>query len=212
MIELDWYFDFISPFAYFQLTQFGKFPDNIKINLRPVLFAGLLKHWGHKGPAEIPAKRKLMYRHTLWQARKNKIPFRMPPAHPFNPLKALRLCIALDNDNYVISKIFDFIWVQGHSLEDLSAWDNLTKELDVENADEKIKDPVVKEQLHTNTQKAVELGVFGVPTTIINGELFWGFDTTEMLLEYITNSELFDDAEMNRVSNLPESVQRKIMK
>ncbi len=212
MTELDWYFDFISPYAYFQLTHFNEFPDNIKFNLKPVLFAGLLKHWENKGPAEIPAKRKLMYRHTLWQARKNKIPFRMPPAHPFNPLKALRLSIVLDNDKFAVGEIFDFIWVQGHSLEDLSAWDNLTKKLDVENADEKIKDPVVKEQLHTNTQKAIELGVFGVPTTIFNGELFWGFDTTEMLLEYITNSELFDDAEMNRVSNLPESVQRKIMK
>ncbi len=212
MTELDWYFDFISPYAYFQLTHFNEFPDNIKFNLKPVLFAGLLKHWENKGPAEIPAKRKLMYRHTLWQARKNKIPFRMPPAHPFNPLKALRLSIVLDNDKFAVGEIFDFIWVQGHSLEDLSAWDNLTKKLDVENADEKIKDPVVKEQLHTNTQKAIELGVFGVPTTIINGELFWGFDTTEMLLEYITNSELFDDAEMNRVSNLPEAVQRKVMK
>jgi 2-hydroxychromene-2-carboxylate isomerase len=212
MTELDWYFDFISPYAYFQLTHFNEFPDNIKFNLKPVLFAGLLKHWENKGPAEIPAKRKLMYRHTLWQARKNKIPFRMPPAHPFNPLKALRLSIVLDNDKFAVGEIFDFIWVQGHSLEDLSAWDNLTKKLDVENADEKIKDPVVKEQLHTNTQKAIELGVFGVPTTIFNGELFWGFDTTEMLLEYITNSELFEDAEMNRVSNLPESVQRKIMK
>jgi len=212
MIELDWYFDFISPFAYFQLTQFGKFPDNIKINLRPVLFAGLLKHWGHKGPAEIPAKRKLMYRHTLWQARKNKIPFKMPPAHPFNPLKALRLSIVLDNDKFAVGKIFDFIWAEGQSLEDKTAWSNLISKLGVENAEEKITDPGIKEQLHTNTQKAIELGVFGVPTTIFNGELFWGFDTTEMLLEYITNSELFEDAEMNRVSNLPESVQRKIMK
>ncbi len=212
MIELDWYFDFISPYAYFQLTHFNEFPDNIKFNLKPVLFAGLLKHWENKGPAEIPAKRKLMYRHILWQARKSNFVFKMPPAHPFNPLKALRLCIVLDNDISAISKIFDYIWAEGKSLEDMSAWSNLTSELGVENAEEKIKDPGVKEQLHTNTQKATELGVFGVPTTIINGELFWGFDTTEMLLEYITNSELFDDAEMNRVSNLPEAVQRKVMK
>jgi 2-hydroxychromene-2-carboxylate isomerase len=212
MIELDWYFDFISPFAYLQFTELSKYSDNIKINFKPVLFAGLLKHWGHKGPAEIPAKRKLTYRHILWQARKSNFVFKMPPAHPFNPLKALRLCIAVDNDKYAIGKIFDYIWAEGKSLEDVSEWSNLTVELGVENAEEMIKDPAVKQQLHTNTQKAIELGVFGVPTTIFNGELFWGFDTTQMLFEYIKNPGMFDDTEMQRICSLPQSVQRKIMK
>jgi 2-hydroxychromene-2-carboxylate isomerase len=209
MIEMDWYFDFISPFAYLQFTQLGNFPENIKINYKPVLFAGLLKHWEHKGPAEIPQKRKLTYRHILWQARKNNIAFTMPPAHPFNPLKALRLCIAVDNDTYAISKIFNYIWAEGNTLEDISAWLELTSRLGVDNPDELIKQTEVKEQLRTNTEQAVSLGIFGVPTTIINGELFWGFDTTEMLLEYINNHAVIQDAEMKRVSSLPEAVQRK---
>ncbi|HSG32720.1 MAG TPA: 2-hydroxychromene-2-carboxylate isomerase [Thermodesulfobacteriota bacterium] len=185
MTQLDWYFDFISPFVYLQFTQLHRIPDNININYKPVLFAGLLKHHEHKGPAEIPAKRKLTYRHIVWLARKNNIPFKMPPAHPFNPLKALRLSIALDNNIDAITKIFNYIWVNGQSLEDEEAWDKLAKELGVENPEDMIKQPQVKEQLRTNTEQAVNLGIFGVPTTIINGQLFWGFDTTDMLLEYI---------------------------
>ena len=48
MIELDWYFDFISPFAYLQFTRLKEFPDNTKFNLNPILFARLLKHWQHE--------------------------------------------------------------------------------------------------------------------------------------------------------------------
>ncbi|NIP37502.1 MAG: 2-hydroxychromene-2-carboxylate isomerase [Candidatus Dadabacteria bacterium] len=210
MKKLDWYFDFISPFAYLQFTQLGKLPQNIKINYRPVLFAGLLKHFEHKGPAEIPAKRKLTYRHILWQARKNNIPFKMPPAHPFNPLKALRLSIALENDIDVISRIFDFIWVKGLSLEDQKAWEELTRELGVESPDDMIVQQAVKNELRANTEEALQLGIFGVPTTIINGELFWGFDTSDMLLDFIQDPGMFEEAEMKRVSDLPESVQRKI--
>ena len=114
MTTLEWYFDspaIISGFAYQQLATFDRLPDDIEIVYRPVLFAGLLKHFGHKGPAEIPAKRRHTYRQWVWQAAHDGIPFRMPPAHPFNPLRALRLALALDRcDARAIATIFDFIW------------------------------------------------------------------------------------------------------
>ena len=69
MTAVDWYFDFISPFAWLQLNAFDRLPEGTKINYKPILFAGLLGHWEHKGPAEIPAKRVFTYQHTLWMAR-----------------------------------------------------------------------------------------------------------------------------------------------
>ena len=97
-MKIDWYFDFISPFAYLQLVQLQSSHAVVDINFKPILLAGLLKHWGQKGPAEIPSKRIFTYRHILWLARQSNIPLKMPPGHPFNPLKALRLAIFLDND------------------------------------------------------------------------------------------------------------------
>src|SRR5689334_10438458 len=82
----DWYFDFISPFAYLQSEQLERLHPYVQIRYRPVLFAGLLKHWGQKGPAEIVPKRQFTFEFALWQAAKLGIPFKMPPAHPFNPL------------------------------------------------------------------------------------------------------------------------------
>ncbi len=48
--QADWYFDFVSPFSYLQLEAFDRFPADLDITLKPVLFAGLLGHWEHKGP------------------------------------------------------------------------------------------------------------------------------------------------------------------
>ena len=56
--RVTWYFDFVSPFSYICLHRLKELPPDLAIEYRPVLFAGLLNHWGQKGPAELPAKRR----------------------------------------------------------------------------------------------------------------------------------------------------------
>src|ERR1700693_6453432 len=97
MKSAEWYFDFISPFSYLQIVAFDRFPPEVNLTLRPVLLAGLLNHWGHKGPAEIPEKRRFTYRFVQWLAERQGGPMKFPPVHPFNPIKALRLAIAAGN-------------------------------------------------------------------------------------------------------------------
>ena len=74
----DWYFDFISPFSYLQFKSFASIGQSLEIRLVPILFAGLLKHWGQKAPAEIPTKRVETYQFCHWTADHLNIPFRMP--------------------------------------------------------------------------------------------------------------------------------------
>ena len=81
-----WYFDFVSPFAYLQNLRLEEFSSHIKIDRKPLLFAGLLKHWASKGPAELPPKRLFTYRHVQWMADRLDIPLRFPDRHPFNPI------------------------------------------------------------------------------------------------------------------------------
>ncbi|MFP6687787.1 MAG: DsbA family protein, partial [Alphaproteobacteria bacterium] len=131
MTKAVWYFDFISPFAYLQWQKFDRLPDNLQISHRPVLFAGLLNHWGQKGPAEIPAKRRHTYRYCRWLAQRRNIPFTLPPAHPFNPLKALRLAVALGEDSVAIGEIFRVIYAEGVDVADAEGWRRLTAELGV---------------------------------------------------------------------------------
>ena len=82
MRKADWYFDFLSPFAYLQNCRLDEFPSNLFINRKPLLFAGLLSHWGTKGPVELSAKRLFTYRHVQWLADQMEVPLRFPEKHP----------------------------------------------------------------------------------------------------------------------------------
>lgn len=207
-MQADWYFDFISPYAYLQLMEFKRLPDSLKIRYRPVLFAGLLKHWGQKGPAEIPAKRRQTYRECQWRADRAGVPFKMPSVHPFNPLRALRLCIALGTEPTVIGAIFEFIFAEGRDIQCADDWKELTARLDVDDADALLSRPEVKNALRENTEEAVHRGVYGVPTFAVRDELFWGADMTGMLLDYLADPKLFSRGEMGRLDSISMGVER----
>ena len=205
--RLVWYFDFVSPYAY---LQFAAYPQLVKsAELRPVLFAGLLNHWGSKGPAEIGAKRLQTYRFTYWQARQQGIAMRYPPAHPFNPIHALRLALALDCRIDAIGTIFEFIWKEGRSVAD--EWPALIARLglDPAAAEAMIAAQSVKDALSANGRQAIDRGIYGVPTFDTGKELFWGLDATAMFLDYIDHPALFDEPEMRRIAALPVGAARK---
>ena len=204
--RLVWYFDFVSPYSY---LQFAAYPELMQTaELRPVLFAGLLNHWGGKGPAEVPAKRLQTYRYTYWQAGHHGIAMTYPPAHPFNPIQALRLAIALDCRYEAVKAIFDFIWKEGRSVND--EWPALTAKLGIADADALISQQRMKDALAANGREAIARGVYGVPTFDTGEELFWGLDATDMLLDYLADPGVFDEPEMRRIAALPIGAARKI--
>lgn len=213
MHTAEWYFDVVSPFAYLQLVRFDRLPDDLSITYRPVLFAGLLGHWGHKGPAEIEAKRLHTYRFSQWRADREGVPLRYPPVHPFNPLKALRLCVARGADATTVRVVFDHIWRDGIGIDSESGWRALAERLGMglDEADALVGAPQVKEALRRSTDEAIAAGVYGVPTFRVGGELFWGDDSTGMLLDYLADPHLFETGEYERVSHLPAGTQRKVV-
>ena len=206
----DWYFDFISPYAYLQFKHLHKLPEDLELSLKPVLFAGLLGHWQHKGPAEIPAKRVQTYRHTHWLAKKLGVPFKTPPAHPFNPLRVLRLACALDSDHAVVEALFNFIWGGGGDVDDDNALGKIAARFGVDDLAATINQDQVKATLRSNTEEAIARGVYGVPTFALDQELFWGFDSTEMLLDYLADPALLHSVEMQRLANLPSAATRRM--
>jgi len=207
----DWYFDFISPFAYLQWRRLWRDEPALAARLRPrpVLLAALLQHWGQLGPAEIPGKRRHTYRLVQWQAREFGIPLRAPPAHPFNPLAALRLCLAAPDRVAATHAIFAHLWERGAAADSAEALAPVARELGVADIESAIADPLVKQALAFNGNEAIALGVFGVPTLVIDHELFWGNDATSMALAYLANRGLFQDEEMRRIDTLPVAARRK---
>jgi 2-hydroxychromene-2-carboxylate isomerase len=205
-----WYFDFISPYAYFGLLELERLGSQVRIEYRPVLFAGLLNHWGQRGPAEIPAKRIWTYRWCTWYAAQRGIPFKAPRAHPFNPLGYLRLAIAANCEPAAIRRIFERLWTTGADAADASVLEELSASLGI--ARERLAEPRIKDSLRANTDAAIAQGVFGVPTLVVAGELFWGADATDFARAYIADPGVLDNEEMRRASTLPVAAARAQVK
>ena len=206
---VDWYFDFVSPFAYLQSERLASLPPRLSVRYRPVLFAGLLNAHGHKGPAEIERKRVFTYRFVVWQARQLGIPLKFPHEHPFNPLPLLRLAIACDCAPEAVHRIFRFVWRDGR-LPDLPIeWAELVADLRLPDAQRRVADPDVKDALRRSTDEAIARGVFGVPTLAIGDELFWGADATLMAADYLAAGQRWSDPEYARVASLPVGAARR---
>jgi 2-hydroxychromene-2-carboxylate isomerase len=203
MRSVIWYFDFVSPFAYIGLHRLKELPADVSIEYKPVLFAGLLNHWGQKGPAELASKRRYTYRWSHWWARSLGLPFRYPAAHPFNPLHHLRLAIACGSTPDAVRTIFEDLWTTGADAADPARFAALARKLGIEPNHE------AKDILRKNTEDAIARGVFGVPTLDIEEELFWGADSIEFAKAFVENASVIRNEEMRRLDDLPAGAARR---
>ena len=208
MTNAKWYFDFISPFAYLQLGRFLQLPTDLDVTPVPVVFGAILKHWGQLGPAEIPPKRRFVYRFFQWNAARLGIPFAIPPLHPFNPLPALRLCVAAGGQIEHTRAVFDIIYGKGIQPDGPKGVQAIADALGISDPEAAMSDTSVKDILRSNTEAAIADGAFGVPTFVVEGEVFWGGDATDMMLSFLDNPSLFETAEMKRISDMPMGLTR----
>jgi 2-hydroxychromene-2-carboxylate isomerase len=201
--QAKWYFDFVSPYAYLQFKRLNQVPSSLDYEMVPILFAGLLKHWQHKGPAEIDPKRIDTYRHCQWLAEDLGIAFRLPQAHPFNPLPYLRLCIALGSAPEVIGAIFDYIWTEAPPVHSKAGIKEIARRLEIDDLGALLDSPQTKKQLRANTERAIAAGVYGVPTFVVGTERFWGLDQMEMLSQWLAKPDELAHIATENLSKFP---------
>lgn len=202
-----WFFDFVSPFSYLLLEQHDKWPDVPFVPV-PVSLSDLQRHWGQRPTADVPAKRVFTYRHALFRAEQLGIRFKMPPAHPFDSDKVLRLAIALRADIVTVLEMFRFIWREGNDPSTPEGFAALCEAVGFPEGVTAVEAQPVKDALRANTDRAIAENVFGVPTFVLEGDLFWGEDATDMFVDCATSRAWLDSPEVRRISALPEGVRR----
>jgi 2-hydroxychromene-2-carboxylate isomerase len=212
MKQITFYFDVISPYAYLAFEHMPQALQVIsyQVTYQPVLFAGILKHHGQLGPAEIPPKREWTYRQVQWIANQLGIELKSPAAHPFNPLALLRLAIACGTNGlpnrYVVETLFRHVWLSGKEAEDTQRTTDLTEllkpQLDPNSAE-------VKTLLKGFTESAIQAGVFGVPTFKVDDKLFFGLDSLPMLSSYLKEDDWFAGSNWNDALTIPVGTTRQ---
>jgi 2-hydroxychromene-2-carboxylate isomerase len=212
MTHIDFYFDPISPYAYLAFEHLPKALQGLSysVSYRPVLFAGMLAQHGQKGPAEIEPKRAWTFRQVHWQAHQLGIELETPAEHPFNPLALLRLAIACapaggTPNRYVCEQVLRHVWRGGGNANDATRLADLTASLAPNRS---AGDADVKQALKATTEQALALGVFGVPSLVVDGKVFWGLDALPMLRDFITGGVWFNTPTWTDAGIAPPGIQR----
>lgn len=186
--NVDFYFDYGSPATYLAWTQIDKIISdaNAKLNMIPMLLGGVFKETGNSSPAFIPAKSKWMGKDLKKHAEIYGVDYNSNSFFPINTLNLMRGAIAAKKMN-IFEKyseaVFTGIWVKDINLGDLEiVQDYLNKnEIDTDQLFSLVQSDEIKSELIENTKQAVENGVFGAPTFMINNELIFGQDRLEFL-------------------------------
>ena len=209
MQTIEFFFDYLSPYAYLAWPQVRGVcaRRGVELIVSPVLLAGLLQHWGQLGPAEIPPKMLFAFKDCARSAALVEMPFRAPRYHPFNPLTALRvslLDVAGADQEKVVDALFHAGWGTG---ADLGSTDSISRVLDREGLDGealvlRATQAPAKEALRSATRRAIDHGVFGVPTMIVDGELFWGSDQLGHVERRVVGTDPIDSIDL--VAMMPE--------
>ena len=185
--EIDFYFDFISPYTYLAYKKIQFLPKDIKINYKPVLLGGLHNLEGITAPAFIKPKLKHMINDCFLIAKKNNFDFKWNSKFPINSLNIMRgyLSISLSNRDQYIKTMFDAYWKDNLDISKKEILIPLIVQckIDKDIFFKKIKDPVIKEKLKDATKNAHKKEIFGAPTFIVNNKIFWGQDRLKFALD-----------------------------
>jgi 2-hydroxychromene-2-carboxylate isomerase len=190
---LDFYWDFSSPFAYLGSTQAEALAARTGATLRsrPMLLGAVFKAIGQ---VDVPimswsdAKRSYYFQDMMRWAEHWGVPFRFPSKFPMNSVKALRCWLALEESRRAafMAATFRAYWAEGRDISD----DATLRELVGTGADEvlaRTQTQEIKDALFAATKRAIDAGVFGAPTWIVDEkELFWGQDRIVLVERALT--------------------------
>jgi len=184
--EIDFYFDFISPYSYLAYQKI-KSIKNINFNYKPVLVGGLHNLQGITAPAFIKSKLKHMISDCDLIAKKDKSNFIWNSNFPINSLNIMRgyLFTNAENRDLYLNVMFDAYWKDNLDISNEEIIKTLIKKTKIEPISffDGIKDPKIKEELKNVTQKAHDKEIFGAPTFVVNDKIFWGQDRLEFALD-----------------------------
>ena len=189
MKSIDFYYDYGSPTAYLAWTQIRNLDLNLyKVTYFPILLGGVFKATDNKAPGLVRPKAKWMSDDIKMYANKYNVKFVMNDAFPVNTLYLMRGAIYAKQNNFLEKyneAVFLAMWSNNINLSDpkniiITLDKNGFNSNDFMNAAESQQ---IKDELKKVTVDAVNLGMFGVPSFIVDGKLFFGQDRMSWFID-----------------------------
>ncbi len=194
---LEFYYDFVCPYAYLASTQVEALARRAGAQLvyRPLLLGGLFRHLAGEGyaPNQMNAARAKVGKRDLERyAALYGAALARPAEHPRRTVLALRAALASGDVARASHALFKAYWGEGADVErpEVVASALSRAGLDGALAVSRAEQPEVKEALRAATAEAAEAGVFGVPSfrvvTEDGSELYWGQDRLAQVAAALT--------------------------
>jgi 2-hydroxychromene-2-carboxylate isomerase len=189
---VEFFFDLGSPATYLAYTQLPKICEQTDSQLiyRPMLLGGVFKATGNASPITVPAKGRYMFQDLDRYAKRYGVPLKFNPHFPINTLMLMRAVTGMqlrhpERFQAFINCLFHALWVEGRSLDDPATVAAVLTQngFDPNEVLALTADEDVKAALKENTEEAVQRGVFGAPSMFVEGQLFFGQDRLDFVLE-----------------------------
>lgn len=186
---VDFYYDYASPFAYLASGTLEKKLPGCEIHYKPVYLRGFDTF--SKGMPFSPPRLRYMANDFHRCARHEGLAEQQPTVFPVNGLYALRGdLVARELGEFAAyhRALFRATWSENQNVSNKQVVIELAAELGL-NREEfaaRIDAPEIKDDLKSRTEQAAALGIFGVPSFIVGGALFWGHDRMDYVYRAAT--------------------------
>ena len=190
MPRVEYFFDYVSPFAYLADTQLPALAQRTGAEIvhRPFFLGGVMQATKNSPPITVPSKGRYMFVEIQRWAKRYGVPANPNPHFPVNTLAAMRVAVAaLEEPRFgdLHRALFRAVWVDGKNLADEAVLEATVAAagLDAAALLARAKEQAAKDALRRNTEEAVERGAFGAPTFFVGDEMFWGNDRLDFVEE-----------------------------
>lgn len=190
--DVRFFFDVGSPASYLAWTQLPEICTTAGARLiyRPMLLGGVFQATGNASPGAVPVKGRYTNHDYVRHARKYGVPFSPNPHFPIITLFLMRVVTGVQlrepgRLQDLLRGVFKAMWIDALNLNEpeLTARTLSEAGFEPQAMQALAADPLVKAALKAVTDEAVELGVFGAPTTFVGEEMFFGQDRLDMIRE-----------------------------
>ena len=191
---IDFYFDYSSPYGYFAAMKIDDLAarHGRSGNWKPILLGAVFKVTGGKPLPSLPLKGDYAKRDIPRSARFLGIPFKYPSTFPIASQAPARAFYWASERDALLARnlakaLYQAYFVSDRDISSPEVTADIAATLGLKRDEvlAALNDPAVKDRLKSEVDAAIQLGVFGSPYIVIDGEPFWGVDRFDQIERWL---------------------------